>query len=158
MTDEAMKLLAVCGLYCGACYHYRASFYDAERLTFEAARRGKEPQGFTCQGCRSGQLYIHQHCAHCMIRACAEEKGVLHCGLCAEFPCDRIKTFQSDGRVHHEDVLSQLEELREKGPEQWLADQAKDWTCECGESYGWYEETCAVCGLPLDSYGADPTV
>ena len=47
------SLVAYCGLYCGACYHYRASFYDDERLRAEAARRGRDPAGFTCQGCRS---------------------------------------------------------------------------------------------------------
>jgi hypothetical protein len=32
-----------------------------------------------------------------------------------EFPCERINAFQSDGRVHHLDVLVQLKRLREIG-------------------------------------------
>ena len=31
-------LLAACGLYCGACYHYRASFYTSDRLRAYRAR------------------------------------------------------------------------------------------------------------------------
>ena len=37
------KLVAYCGLYCGACYQYRASFYDDDHLRAEAARRGRDP-------------------------------------------------------------------------------------------------------------------
>ena len=65
-TKEQLKsdnLLAACGLYCGACYHYRASIYDDDRLRAEAARRGRTLEGFTCQGCCSGVLYINPGCA-----------------------------------------------------------------------------------------------
>lgn len=158
MTGKVDELLAACGLYCGACYHYRASFYDSGRLSAEAARRGRDVEGFTCRGCRSGALYIHDGCARCDIRACADEKGIPHCGLCAEFPCGRLRAFQTDGRVHHLEILTQLERLREAGPERWLAGQARRWQCACGESYTWYEETCHHCGAPLSSYGADPTL
>ena len=158
MAKNLNALLAACGLYCGACYHYRASFYTRERLRAEAERRGRDPQGFTCQGCRSDTLYIHAGCAHCEIRACADEKGILHCGLCTDFPCERLRVFQGDGRVHHRDILVELVRLREKGPEAWLATQAELWRCQCGESYSWYEEACQRCGEPLASYGADPTL
>jgi hypothetical protein len=156
MDENLNVLLTACGLYCGACYHYRALFYDDDRLRAEAVRRGRTPEGFICQGCRSDVLYIHPGCAQCKIRACTDEKGISHCGECTEFPCDRIWAFQSDGRLHHIDVLIELVNLRKKGPEAWLAAQAEAWRCACGESYSWYEETCHRCGKPLPSYGADP--
>lgn len=158
MAKEAQVLLGVCGLYCGACYHYRASFYNRRRLAEEAAHRGRDPEGFPCQGCRSDKLNIHPGCAQCALRACAEGRGILHCGLCVEFPCDQLKAFQNDGRVHHRDVLIELERLNDKGAAKWLADQAQKWKCECGESYHRYEKTCTHCGRPLDSYGAEPGV
>lgn len=151
-------LLSACGLYCGACYHFRASFYPSDRLRLEAARRGKQPDGFTCQGCRSEKLYIHPGCAACAIRDCADGRGLPHCGLCADFPCERLRAFQCDGRVHHREVLVELIRLREKGIGTWLATQAERWRCACGESFSWYEETCRRCGEPLASYGADPTL
>jgi hypothetical protein len=153
---EGIRLLGVCGLYCGACYHYRASFPEGKHLLEEAAHQGRDLAGFTCQGCRSDVLYVHPGCAQCEIRACAEDKGLIHCGLCAEFPCERIEAFQSDGRVHHRDVLTQLEALKIKGPDQWLAEQSQRWKCECGASFSWYEEFCSNCGAPLASYGPDP--
>lgn len=158
MDKDNRVLLAACGLYCGACYHYRASFYESDRLLEEAARRGRDPQGFTCRGCRSDALYIHAGCAQCEIRACADGRGVPHCGLCADFPCERLWAFQGDGRVHHRDILVELVRLRERGAKAWLAAQAEMWKCSCGESYSWYEETCHHCGEPLASYGADPTL
>ncbi|MEA4907977.1 MAG: DUF3795 domain-containing protein [Chloroflexi bacterium] len=158
MTADASLLLAACGLYCGACYHYRASFHTPDRLAEEATRRGRSPQGFTCQGCRSDRLYMQPGCAQCSLRACADEKGLLHCGLCPQFPCAQLRAFQSDGRVHHVDIFGQLEELVEQGPGPWLAGQARRWTCVCGEPFGWYEQTCPHCGRALDSYGVDPSL
>ncbi|MBN2116708.1 MAG: DUF3795 domain-containing protein [Anaerolineales bacterium] len=158
MANDANVLLAACGLYCGACYHYRASFYTTDRLRQEAARRGRLPEGFTCQGCRSDKLYIHPGCAQCEIRACADAKGIVHCGLCADFPCERLQAFQNDGRLHHRDILIELERMRELGTGAWLAAQTQRWQCECGEPYSWYEEICCKCGKPLASYGADPAL
>jgi hypothetical protein len=155
MTNRRL-LLGVCGLYCGACYHHRASFPEGEHLLQEAARQGRELEGFACGGCRSDALYIHPGCAQCEIRACAEGRGILHCGLCPEFPCARIKDFQYDGRIHHLDILSQLGALAAEGPDRWLAEQEQRWKCECGVSFSWYETTCHNCGASLASYGADP--
>lgn len=149
-------LLGVCGLYCGACYHYRASFTEGRYLLEEAARQGRSLEGFACKGCRSGALYLHAGCSQCKIRACAEDKGLIHCGLCSEFPCDRIEAFQSDGRIHHQDILTHLEELKVKEPDRWLAEQAQRWKCKCGASLSWYEESCHTCDAPLASYGTDP--
>jgi uncharacterized protein DUF3795 len=155
MSDSKL-LLGVCGLYCGACYHYRASFPESKYLLEEANRQGRELEGFTCAGCRSDTLYIHPGCAKCKIRACAESKSILHCGLCLEFPCNQIKAFQSDGRLHHLDVILNLEDLRAKQPEQWLAEQQQRWKCGCGASFSWYEKTCHSCGAVLNTYGDDP--
>ena len=145
-------LLGACGLYCGACYHYRASFADGKHLLEEARRQGRSTTSFTCQGCRSDVLYIHPGCAQCAIRACTDSKGILHCGLCPESPCELLTMFQGDGHVHHLDVLALLEELREQGPECWLARQAKRWQCQCGACFSWYEERCHQCGASLSSY------
>jgi hypothetical protein len=158
MQKKTDNVLAACGLYCGACYHYRASFYDRERLVEAAAQRGRVPEGFTCRGCRSAKLYVHPGCAQCEIRACANRRGAAHCGVCPAFPCERIRAFQSNGRVHHENVLTELENLREQGAEAWLVEQAERWTCACGEPYSWYETTCHACGRALQSYGSDPTL
>lgn len=152
---ESRALLGVCGLYCGACYHYRASLPEGVYLLAEAHHQGRVMEGFACRGCRSDHLYVHPGCAQCQIRACAEDRSNFHCGLCSEFPCHRIEAFQSDGRAHHRDVLSNLEELRVKGPDDWLTEQVQRWRCACGADFSWYEVVCHNCGAPLPSYGQD---
>jgi hypothetical protein len=49
--------------------------------------------------------------------------------------------------------LRQLEALKVKGVDKWLAKQAQRWQCSCGASFSWYEAFCAKCGAPLASYG-----
>ena len=156
MKERAeLDLLAVCGLYCGACYHYRASYPDGEHLLQDATRRGRPREGYACRGCRSGALYIHPGCAQCAIRACAEEKGILHCGECEAFPCEQLEAFRNDGRLHHLPVLEQLGDLARKDPGQWLDEQAARWTCGCGARFSWYETVCVQCGAALDSFGME---
>lgn len=157
MTNAPM-LLAACGLYCGACYHYRATQPDGSHLLDRAAAEGRDLTGFTCQGCRSNALYIHPGCAQCAIRDCADERGIAHCGECVEWPCDRLWTFQNDGRIHHLDVMDNLLDLQALGVAAWLACQAQRWTCSCGSAYSWYDPTCPSCGARVASYGPDPTV
>lgn len=152
------NLLATCGLYCGACYHYRAGEPGGEHLLAEAVQRGRPIAGYTCRGCRSDKLYIHAGCARCAIRACADAHGILHCGLCPDLPCDRLSAFCNDGRVHHGPIVEQLAALARTDPITWLAGQAARWTCACGAPFSWYETTCSSCGAPLDSYGRDPTI
>jgi hypothetical protein len=152
----ANALLGVCGLYCGACYHYRASFPEGEHLLEEATRQGRSLEGFACKGCRSDSLYVHPGCAECRIRACAETMGIIHCGLCVGYPCAQLKGFQSDGRPHHADIFDNLHALKALGAQEWLATQESRWTCTCGTAFSWYEERCSSCGKSANSYGRDP--
>jgi len=150
-------LLAVCGLYCGACYHYRAAFPDGKHLLDPAFRGSRPLQGYTCRGCRSDKLYIHAGCADCQIRACAQDKGLTHCGECEqvdryETACERLKAFQNDGRIHHLPILQQLDDVKRKGIGPWLAEQQARWTCSCGQPFSWYESVCQRCGKTLNSY------
>jgi hypothetical protein len=147
-------LLAACGLYCGACYHYRASFPDGSHLLHEAIRQGRTAEHFTCRGCRSDRLYIHPGCSACEIRACAEAEGFLHCGECSACPCERLLAFKNDGHLHHLDILIQLKQLSQLGPEQWLEHQAQRWICGCGVPFSWYETQCRSCRAKLVSYGS----
>ena len=152
------KLLGVCGLHCGACYHYRAAFPESKHLLETVARQYASLEGFTCKGCRSDSLYVHPGCTECFFRACAEKKEILHCGLCDEYPCKQLKAFQSNGRPHHADIFDNIEDLKVRGPEEWLAMQELRWTCKCGAYFSWYEECCRHCGATLDSYGLDPRI
>lgn len=150
---KKIRLLGACGLYCGACYHYRASFSDGIHLLVDAIKKGKDENDYKCQGCRSDKLYVHPGCQECNIRDCTEKKGIIHCGECDEYPCKELKDFQADGHIHHIDIFNNIEEIREKGPEEWLMTQEKRWECSCGTKFSWYETVCQNCGTSLNSYG-----
>jgi hypothetical protein len=147
-------LLGACGLYCGACNHYRASFTEGKHLLDEAAAQGRNLEGFTCGGCRSDKLYMHKGCIECNIRSCVEAKGLEHCGECEKLPCDKLAAFQNDGRAHHLDVVLNAEAIRETGIDHWLSDQEVSWRCGCGFPFSWYESKCVSCSGKLDSYGS----
>lgn len=141
-------LLGVCGLFCGACDHYRAYLPDGRHL--HAKRPAQKQVLEECHGCRSSVLTTS--CRNCVIRECATVKGILHCGLCSEYPCPQLKAFQHDGRAHHVPVLDNLESLRRHGPAQWLSEQEQRWRCKCGHPFSWYEERCVQCGSRVASY------
>ncbi len=150
--ERPFRLLGFCGLYCGACNHYRSSFTDGTHLLY-----GEYPETFTCRGCRGETEFLHQGCDVCGIRLCAEGRGFLHCGQCDVFPCEKIVEFQHDVRhQHHLDVVDNLREMKMNGPEAWLGAQNKRWTCDCGMPYSWYEVRCSRCGAGLISYADRP--
>ena len=60
------NLLGKCGYYCGQCPSFLA---------------GK------CAGCVDGN-----EDGVCFARDCVMEKGILSCGHCREFPCERIQS------------------------------------------------------------------
>jgi hypothetical protein len=154
--DEELRLLGYCGLYCGACYHYRSSFPESRHVLEEAVRQGKDPEQFTCGGCRGEKERMYVGCVSCAIRTCAEKKGIIHCGICSSFPCDMLLEFQHDEKhIHHLDVVDSLNALTGKGPQAWLQEQRANWRCTCGLPFSWYERRCAACGSPLHSYGTD---
>lgn len=154
--DQDIKLLGYCGLYCGACYHFRSNFPEGRHLLAEWIEQGRAPDTFTCRGCRGEIEYIYPGCDVCNIKLCAEKKGLMHCGLCSLFPCKMIIEFQYDKRyIHHLDVVDNLRELKEKGPEQWLKEQRSKWKCNCGIPFSWYEKNCKSCGSNLVSYGTN---
>jgi hypothetical protein len=146
---EEFRLLGGCGLYCGACSHYRAFMPDSRHLLERVT--ADDPDFEECHGCRSD--FLTDYCSKCSIRQCTSERGIAHCGLCPEYPCSLLKSFQHDGRVHHIVVLDSIENLKTRGPVQWLDEQNQRWECRCGQKFSWYEESCNRCGSPLPSYG-----
>lgn len=152
--NQNFELLGYCCLFCGSCNHYRSSFQDGKHLLEEAISKGIDPNNFTCKGCRGDIEFIHPGCDICDIKQCAENKGLIHCGLCKMFPCEMLLEFQNDERyIHHLDIIANLKELKEKGPIHWLKEQEQKWKCECGKPFSWYEVKCTKCGSKLISYG-----
>ncbi len=93
-----------------------------------------------CPGCK---VQIDQCACNIGIKPCAEEKGLISCADCGDFPCEKSNTFGHDGTPHHEDGLRNLQRIREVGYEAWLEEMQALLYCGCGTRQSWY------CGCPL---------
>lgn len=139
---------AYCGLYCGAC----AALLATERGKVEKLLEHEEPgytvTDLTCHGCRTDVTACF--CTDCEMRLCARERGVAFCADCDDYPCEHVRAFQADQYAHHSVVLKNLEAIRERGGEAWLAEQAARWKCpSCGARSTWYDDKCDECGAEL---------
>jgi hypothetical protein len=117
MMDQYEKL-SLCGLYCGGCKNYK--------------------ENYNCMGCRNEKELVDD----CPTRACCIDKGLLHCGLCEDFPCGILNDFYTDGMKHHELAFKNMLDIKERGAEQWLNDQEEAHTCICGRKKVWFETNC----------------
>jgi len=140
-------LAGACGLYCGACPIYRMyEDQDTERLE-RAAREvfHCQPEEIRCEGCRGPVDCLWT--PNCRIVACIQERGIIFCHECADFPCDDLSAFSAD----RSDIpLSNLRRLAEVGLAAWLAEQEARWRCPaCGKPVDIYSETCRACEAEL---------
>ena len=149
---EKQPLVAVCGLFCGACSLYRVQ-HDADRkdapdLIKRVAERWKVPaEQAVCEGCLSGGP-LSPYCAACAIRKCAAGKpGVTRCADCADFPCEIITKFSNDGVPHHNVVLKNIRRQQKIGIDEWYEEEFERVRCQvCGVSLDWYAQSCHRCG------------
>ncbi len=153
---ERKDLVAVCGLYCGACEMYRAD-HDNNEVKLQniakriAARMGGQlsADDLRCDGCL-GKGCLTPWCGKCEIRSCERlQSGKTRCSDCEEFPCARISDFSNDGMLHHVEVLENLRHIRDMGVEDWVKAEEERWTCpECGALLSWYDTACPSCEAP----------
>jgi len=151
--ENKEKLVAPCGLYCGACPMYLATKEKDEQKTKELLQRFSGPnskfalEDLQCDGCIGGGR-LASFCRKCNMRACAETKQkVTRCADCKEFPCSLITNFNNDGMLHHAEVLANCRQLREVGIKEWTKQQEERWSCpQCRANISWYDATCSRCG------------
>jgi len=154
---------AACGLYCGACEARIASGKnDLKQLELMAQRisiltgMSVTAKDMHCEGCQSDIRTLH--CRACDIRNCCFSKGFTHCSQCEEFPCQRLKDFNSDAFPHHHEVLKNIQRAREIGINAWLEEQNQRWRCpKCDSNVSWYTEKCPECGAKSPTgFGPSP--
>ena len=95
------KLLAYCGLDCGACEAYIATQKNdraaleavAEQWTKQYGAKTIGADMCVCDGCSSGKRAASAHAATCGIRLCASGRGVATCAHCPDYGCETLKGF-----------------------------------------------------------------
>lgn len=119
MRQPEKALVGACGGYCGGCTDYLAYINNDEKLKRKLAEEFSEQFSMNIKpedvGCLSCHASIHKPwCASCSIRQCTEERGILTCAFCDEFPCEKLQKYYEDKCRAH--ILRQ----KEIGLENWL--------------------------------------
>jgi hypothetical protein len=151
--ENKEKLVAPCGLYCGACPMFLASQEKDEQKSKAILQQGfgRGPmmltKDFECDGCIAGGR-VASFCRRCAMRECAANtKKVTRCADCSHFPCSKIANFNNDTMAHHSEVLANCRKLKEVGIKEWAKREEERWHCpQCKANIAWYDKTCSKCG------------
>ena len=87
------KILSCCGYRCDLCPAYRenVSGLEHQRRIAEGWRHvygvSAKPADVYCDGCLDMRTKAKRIETDCKVRACVLEKGLSHCGRCADCPC-----------------------------------------------------------------------
>ncbi len=146
------KLVAPCGMYCGACSNYIATQQKDEKKIQELMKlygKSNMPvEDMLCDGCIAGGR-VAVHCRKCEILDCASKKApkTKLCSDCSDFACDRITKFNNDGIPHHAEALSNLRQARSMGLNKWAKLEEEKWKCpKCKSPIAWFDPACPKCG------------
>ena len=94
------KVIACCGLDCGAC----PAFHASERLSLAERQKVADQwardfhaelkaEDIDCVGCALAAGTHVGYCSMCEIRRCAMEKKVESCAGCPQFGCTKLEAF-----------------------------------------------------------------
>lgn len=128
MVDE--NLLSPCGLYCGVC-GIRTAYLSGEPRFIDAMAKtyGVKPEQIKCEGCRSNAPFVL--CAVCPIKSCIENKKLIGCHECGEWPCSRVQDFPIE-RARSQ-MMRAIPLWRKLGTEKWIEHEMNYFSCkECG--------------------------
>jgi len=124
------KLIAPCGIYCGACYMF---LRDKKR----------------CKGCRIDSIDKPKYCDKCKIAHCEMLSKTSNgfCYECEKFPCQRLKQLDKRYRTKYSTSLIQNQiTIKEKGTKTFLNQEAEIRTCpKCGSVVSIHWKGCFKC-------------
>jgi hypothetical protein len=154
-TPNKKHLVAVCGVYCGACPMYIATQSKEEEKQkallnqFSSGPMTLKMEDILCDGC-IGNGSVASFCRNCAMRLCPNDKqDVVRCSDCQDFPCSRITDFNNDGMPHHGEVLHNLRQIKEMSIQKWAEYDEERWQCpKCKSPMSWYDSKCSECGAP----------
>jgi hypothetical protein len=157
------RLLSRCGIYCGACYVFRAE-RDGGALLEEMSRTfGVQSEKIRCSGCSGPYEEQWPNCQTCTYKRCQKRRGVENCAHCEDFDtCPDYKNLVDFTAYRGEDVRGALRRIDAGEGEVLLREQGERWSCpRCGDPLDWYENICRECGwiirekpVTMDGYKA----
>jgi len=137
MTENNLRLVGYCGLYCGLCSNRARIPKRAKSLKETLHNEGMDSwykyipsmkENFPVFWKFLGQL-TKMDCTcrtgggppDCQIRICAKEKEVDTCPLCNEYPCDLINNLAE----HYIMIIQDGKRLQKIGLKAWVKEQEK---------------------------------
>ena len=150
---EDTQLLSRCGIYCGACYIYRAERDCGELIREVAKWQQVELEDVKCNGCFAPDEEKWANCQKCYPRKCQKEKGLSFCHECDQFwdySCERYRKLEEFCAKRGENTRQNMVKIM-ADQSKWLEEQRAKWRCgSCGKTISWYEKTCHHCGKNLN--------
>ncbi len=156
---EDRRLMAPCGLYCGACGVYLSTRDGNTKFRDILARLyGSRPEETACLGCMQADPpeCLYGFCEQCRIRDCVKGKGLTSCHPCDEFPCSLIEGFPIPvgRRVMKRAIPAWREKVAELGEEAgsvaWARAECERYHCpDCGEPLFRGAVACRACKAPV---------
>jgi hypothetical protein len=145
-SSSNYKLVADCGLYCGACGIYLATQEnDSEKILQYALVLNQSYEETLCDGCGAKRKSLY--CSKmCIFINCKRHKGVDFCNECEEFPCKALNEFKSK-MPHRIEIIESQNRMKESGIENWLIEMQNYFSCpHCKTINSAYHLTCRKCG------------
>jgi len=156
-------LVGRCGLYCGACFVYRAykDSKELQRTIAERMRPPRKPEDIRCEGCQtvltSSNAWMGEDDfpliggRRCKIVACLENKALGFCYECDEYPdCQKFRFMYEDSLKWGEDLMKNFGKLKAGKVREWLEEENNKWRCrKCGKPTAMYVKDCHWCGAKL---------
>jgi len=147
-----MSFVSRCGIYCGACYLFRASIDGGEFLDHVSKLTKTPKEQIRCGGCLGPEEELWKNCRKCETHACLKEKGLQFCYECAKMEggCEQYERKAKGCLERGEDIRDSMRRIQSGETEAWLKEQDAKWRCStCNKSISWYEKKCHHCGKPL---------
>ena len=149
------RLLAPCGLYCGACGVYLATRNgDAKFKAVLGRLYGSAPEATECRGCMQPDppQNLYGYCRVCPIRDCVRGRSLYSCHQCTDWPCELVTSFPlaTGRRVMRRAVPLWREQVALHGPgagdAAWARAECARYHCpQCGEPLFRGAQRCRAC-------------
>lgn len=125
---DYQQMTSPCGLDCFNCPAYLAN-EDAELRTMISKRRNLPYEKASCEGCRNanGTIALLGATEPCDVYRCTNQKGLMFCNQCLDFPCDHLHPYADQASVRpHNTKIFNLCLIKKMGLELWAKDKAKN--------------------------------
>jgi hypothetical protein len=145
------RLLSRCGIYCGACYVYRAERDGGALLDELSKKLGVPREKIRCSGCSGPYEEQWPNCQDCFYKQCQRKKGIENCAQCGEFDtCANYEGGVKFTEYRGEEMREGMLRVEAGDGEEWLVEQERRWSCpKCGHPLMWYDNNCRGCGAKV---------